>query len=53
MIKYNGSESMLEGYTFSNLTTEELKAIKDAENQINEQHGNNLYLIAYNKADMS
>ncbi len=51
MDNYNMPETMPEGYTFSNLTPEELKAVKNAENQINQQHGTNLYLIAYDKSD--
>lgn len=43
-------ETMPEGYTFSNLTAEEIKAIKNVENQINQQHGTSLYLIAYDKS---
>lgn len=42
-------ETMPEGYTFSNLTAEELKSIREAEKQINQQHDSNLYLIAYDK----
>lgn len=51
MDNYNVPETMPEGYTFSNLTPEELKAVKNAENQINQQHGTNLYLIAYDKSN--
>lgn len=51
MDKYNIKEPMPEGYTFSNLNPEELKSIRSAEEQINEQHSNNLYLIAYDRSD--
>ncbi|WPC44232.1 hypothetical protein [Clostridium sp. JS66] len=49
MNNYNIPTSIPEGYDFSNLSTEELKSIKEAEEQINKKHGNNLYLIAYDK----
>lgn len=48
MDNYNVNEPVMPGgYTFSNLTAEELNAIKDAEKKINEHHGTNLCLIAY------
>lgn len=54
MSNYNTNEAVIPGgYTFSNLTTEELKAIKDAEKKINEHHGTNLCLIAYDQTGKS